>query len=132
MLDRCGLASGYLTSVGFETGGGFQLNASHMTTVEAPVIQAHLAAARDMGRRSMVIEASSEGLAQHRLDGCDFDVAVFTNLSRDHLDFHGTMENYLMAKGLLFVQTRPHGGQTLPQNRRAQRLTRPRPPTCGT
>ncbi len=105
VLDVCGLASGYLTSVGFETGSGFEPNATHMTTLEAPPIQAHLAAARDAGRRSMVIEASSEGLAQHRLDGCEFDVAVFTNLSRDHLDFHGTMENYLTAKGLLFVQT---------------------------
>ena len=55
------------------------------------------------GRQSMVVESSSEGLAQHRLDGTDFDVAVFTNLSRDHLDFHGSMENYLAAKGLLFM-----------------------------
>jgi UDP-N-acetylmuramoyl-L-alanyl-D-glutamate--2,6-diaminopimelate ligase len=50
----------------------------------------------------MVVEASSEGLAQQRLAGCEVDVAVFTNLTRDHLDFHGTMERYLAAKGLLF------------------------------
>jgi UDP-N-acetylmuramoyl-L-alanyl-D-glutamate--2,6-diaminopimelate ligase len=50
----------------------------------------------------MVVEASSEGLAQSRLEGCEFDVAVFTNLTRDHLDFHGTMERYLAAKGILF------------------------------
>ena len=49
-----------------------------------------------------MVEASSEGLAQGRLDGCVFDVAVFTNLTRDHLDFHGTMEAYRDAKGLLF------------------------------
>src|SRR5690606_10975361 len=54
------------------------------------------------GRETMVIEASSEGLAQGRLNGCLPDVAVFTNLSRDHLDFHGTMERYRDAKGLLF------------------------------
>ena len=64
--------------------------------------QARLAQAVDSGRQTMVVEASSEGLAQHRLEGCEIDVAVFTNLSRDHLDFHGTMENYLAAKGLLF------------------------------
>jgi UDP-N-acetylmuramoyl-L-alanyl-D-glutamate--2,6-diaminopimelate ligase len=63
--------------------------------------------------RSMAVEASSEGLAQSRLEGCEFDVAVFTNLTRDHLDFHGTMERYLAAKGLLFEMlrrpaTRPH------------------------
>ena len=50
----------------------------------------------------MVVEASSEGLAQGRLEGCVFDVALFTNLTRDHLDFHGTMEAYRDAKGLLF------------------------------
>ncbi len=72
-----------------------------MTTLEATPIQSRLAEA--VGRpKSMVVEASSEGLAQHRLDGCDFDVAIFTNLTRDHLDFHGTMERYLAAKGLLF------------------------------
>ena len=50
----------------------------------------------------MVVEASSEGLAQRRLDACEIDVAVFTNLTRDHLDFHGTMEAYRNAKGRLF------------------------------
>lgn len=105
VLDRCGLKAGYLTSVGFDTGAGFELNESHMTTLEAPVVQESLARARDQGRETMVTEASSEGLAQHRLDACEFDVAVFTNLSRDHLDFHGTMENYLAAKGLLFMLT---------------------------
>lgn len=103
VLDRCGLSAGYLTSVGFDTGTGFDLNRSHMTTVEAPVIQAKLAEALLNGRETMVVESSSEGLAQHRLDGTKFDIAVFTNLSRDHLDFHGTMENYLAAKGLLFM-----------------------------
>ncbi len=102
VLDACGFAGGYLTSAGFDTGHGFELNASHMTTLEATSIQRLLAAARDAGRKSMVVEASSEGLAQHRLDCCEFDVAVFTNLTRDHLDFHGTMEAYLQAKGILF------------------------------
>jgi UDP-N-acetylmuramoyl-L-alanyl-D-glutamate--2,6-diaminopimelate ligase len=102
VLQACGLACGYLSSVGFDIGGGFELNTSHMTTLEATIIQSKLANALAQGRQSMVVEASSEGLAQHRLDGCAFDVGVFTNLSRDHLDFHGTMENYLAAKGLLF------------------------------
>jgi UDP-N-acetylmuramoyl-L-alanyl-D-glutamate--2,6-diaminopimelate ligase len=103
VLDRCGLKAGFQTSVGFDAGEGFELNATHMTTVEAPVIHANLARAVSNGLETMVLEASSEGLAQHRLDGCEFDLAVFTNLSRDHLDFHGTMENYLAAKGLLFM-----------------------------
>jgi UDP-N-acetylmuramoyl-L-alanyl-D-glutamate--2,6-diaminopimelate ligase len=102
LLSACGLASGYLTSVGFEAGTGFELNASHMTTVESTTIQSKLAEAERNGLQSMVVESSSEGLAQHRLNGCHFDVAVFTNLTRDHLDFHGTMERYLEAKGRLF------------------------------
>ena len=103
VLDRCGLACGYLSSVGFEYGTGFELNATHMTTLEATSIQSMLADAVRAGRRSMAVEASSEGLAQARLKGCEFDVAVFTNLTRDHLDFHGSMERYLEAKGRLFT-----------------------------
>jgi UDP-N-acetylmuramoyl-L-alanyl-D-glutamate--2,6-diaminopimelate ligase len=102
VLDVSGLKAGYLSSVGFEAGDGFELNATHMTTVESTVIQRKLASALQNGRETMVIEASSEGLAQGRLHGCQPDVAVFTNLSRDHLDFHGTMERYREAKGLLF------------------------------
>ena len=102
VLSACGIDCGYLTSVGFDTGTGFEANESHMTTLEATSIQSRLADAVGQGRRAMVVEASSEGLAQHRLEGCEFDVAVFTNLTRDHLDFHGTMERYLAAKGRLF------------------------------
>ncbi len=103
VLSSLGLGCGYLSSVGFDTGAGFQANTSHMTTLEAPVIQEDLAEAVARGLSAMVIEASSEGLAQHRLDGCEFDVAVFTNLTRDHLDFHGSMEAYRDAKGGLFA-----------------------------
>jgi UDP-N-acetylmuramoyl-L-alanyl-D-glutamate--2,6-diaminopimelate ligase len=102
VLDACGLKCGFLSSVGFESGRGFELNESHMTTLEATFIQERLARAMAAGRETMVVEASSEGLAQHRLAACEVDVAVFTNLTRDHLDFHGTMENYRTAKGRLF------------------------------
>jgi len=93
---------GYLSSVAFDYGEGSQLNRTHMTTVESTSIQAMLAEARRYGLRGMVVEASSEGLAQGRLNGCIFDAAVFTNLTRDHLDFHGTMEQYRADKGRLF------------------------------
>ena len=56
----------------------------------------------EAGKQYVVLEASSHGLALHRLDECQFDVGVFTTLSRDHLDFHGTMEEYKAAKGRLF------------------------------
>ena len=115
VLDSLGFPCGYLTSVAFDTGRGLELNDSHMTTLEAPAIQKALAAAETNGRRAMVVEASSEGLAQHRLAGCEFDVAVFTNLTRDHLDFHGTMDAYRAAKGLLFEMLAAPSGKDFPR-----------------
>lgn len=72
------------------------------TTPEAPELQRRLAAASRAGADVVVMEVSSHALAQHRVDGMRFDLAVFTNLSRDHLDYHGTMEEYFRAKARLF------------------------------
>jgi len=102
VLEAGGLSSGFLSSVELKAGGGPQLNATHMTTLQSPEIQALLAEMVAGGRDCAVIEASSHGLALHRVDGCEFDVAVFTTLSSDHLDFHGTPDEYLAAKGRLF------------------------------
>lgn len=115
VLDCCGISAGYLSSVGFDSDGSFEGNASHMTTLEATTIQRYLHRAVAAPKQAMVVEASSEGLAQHRLDGCQFDVAVFTNLTRDHLDFHGTMERYLEAKGLLFRMLSDSSAKTFPR-----------------
>lgn len=103
VLEAGGLSTGYLSSVEFKAGGGPQLNATHMTTLESPEVQALLAEMAAAGRRCAVVEASSHGLALHRVDGCEFDIAVFTTLSSDHLDFHGTPDEYLAAKGRLFA-----------------------------
>ena len=72
------------------------------TTPEAPELQARLATMLRDGDRSVVMEVSSHSLAMHRIDGTTFDAAVFTNLGRDHLDLHGTVEEYFRAKALLF------------------------------
>jgi UDP-N-acetylmuramoyl-L-alanyl-D-glutamate--2,6-diaminopimelate ligase len=72
------------------------------TTPEAPDLQGSLARWRDEGGEAVAMEVSSHALALHRVDGTRFRVAVFTNLSRDHLDFHGTMEAYFEAKARLF------------------------------
>lgn len=72
------------------------------TTPFAVDLQGRLAAARDAGADSAVMEVSSHGLHQRRVAECKFQVAVFTNLTQDHLDYHGTMENYFEAKALLF------------------------------
>jgi UDP-N-acetylmuramoyl-L-alanyl-D-glutamate--2,6-diaminopimelate ligase len=104
ILDRSGHAA---TVIG--TLGGVR------TTPEAPELQALLAGARDgasaEGRPGAVaMEVSSHALAQSRVDGITFDVAVFTNLSHDHLDFHGTMEAYGQAKASLFAPERARRG----------------------
>ncbi|MGG6240351.1 UDP-N-acetylmuramoyl-L-alanyl-D-glutamate--2,6-diaminopimelate ligase [Nodosilinea sp. AN01ver1] len=72
------------------------------TTPFAVELQAELAKARDAGCRYAVLEVSSHALAQKRVWGCPFEVAVFTNLTQDHLDYHRDMEDYFQAKALLF------------------------------
>jgi len=72
------------------------------TTPEAPELQARLAAMRDRGVDVVAMEVSSHALSMHRVDGTRFAVVVFTNLSRDHLDFHEKMESYFEAKARLF------------------------------
>lgn len=75
-----------------------------LTTPTSLELCRHLAAARDAGAQWAVLEVSSHALAQRRTDGLSFDAAVFTNLSGDHLDYHGTMEEYFAAKRRLFTE----------------------------
>lgn len=72
------------------------------TTPQAPELQSLLYDINEMCIDNVVMEVSSHALAQHRVDYCDFNGAVFTNLTQDHLDFHITMNNYFKAKSLLF------------------------------
>ncbi len=76
------------------------------TTPEAPDIQRILDEARRHGRRAAALEVSSHALTEGRVDGIRFDVAVFTNLSHDHLDYHQTMDAYFEAKASLFAPAR--------------------------
>ena len=76
------------------------------TTPEAPELQELLAHQRAAGMRGVAMEVSSHALVQHRVDAMVFGVAVFTNLSHDHLDYHGTMEAYFDAKAALFTPER--------------------------
>ena len=82
------------TELGTLTGG--------LTTPEATDLQRALARGLSGGATAAVVEVSSHGLVQRRVDGCRFRVAAFTNLGRDHLDFHGSMEDYFAAKARLF------------------------------
>ncbi|MGH9122235.1 MAG: UDP-N-acetylmuramoyl-L-alanyl-D-glutamate--2,6-diaminopimelate ligase, partial [Acidimicrobiales bacterium] len=72
------------------------------TTPEAPDLQARLAELRDRGYRGVALEVSSHALDQHRVEGISFAAGVFTNLTQDHLDYHGTMDDYFEAKAALF------------------------------
>lgn len=103
LLEGYGLPSGMLSSVRNVTGRDREGDA-RLTTPEAPDVQGALAqmAANGLGRA--VLEVSSHGLVQHRVDAIGFSVAVLTNITREHLDYHGTMENYVAAKARLFTE----------------------------
>ncbi|WP_462418852.1 UDP-N-acetylmuramoyl-L-alanyl-D-glutamate--2,6-diaminopimelate ligase [Kytococcus sp. Marseille-QA3725] len=75
------------------------------TTPEAPVVQANLRRMADAGATEAVVETSSHGLELHRVTGVEYDTALFTNLTRDHLDIHGDMETYFRVKRRLFERT---------------------------
>lgn len=102
MLLGLGKKSATSGTIGFNLNG--VLYESENTTSDALSTQQMLFRAKSEGCHAMVMEVSSHGLALGRLAGVDFDVAVFTNLTHDHLDFHGTMEEYADAKGMLFSQ----------------------------
>jgi len=83
------------------------------TTPDSVALQRMLSDMADAGVTHVVMEVSSHALAQNRLAGVTFDVALFTNLSRDHLDFHGSMENYFVSKKSLFVEYLKQGGRAV-------------------
>jgi UDP-N-acetylmuramoyl-L-alanyl-D-glutamate--2,6-diaminopimelate ligase len=97
-------ARGVKTGVIGTLGSGFPgaLSAEHNTTPDALELHRRLAELRREGAQGVAMEASSHGLAQGRLNGVAFDCALLTNLSQDHLDYHGTLEAYAEAKSRLF------------------------------
>jgi UDP-N-acetylmuramoyl-L-alanyl-D-glutamate--2,6-diaminopimelate ligase len=102
MLEAAGESVGLMTTAENRADGRPLADSGRFTTPEAPEVQALLAEIVAEGCRYAVLEATSHGLALHRLDACEFDIAVMTNLGRDHIDFHPTREDYLAAKGRLF------------------------------
>lgn len=104
------LLEGALRAHGWQTGliGTVEVRVGNagqtatFTTPEAPDLQRHLAAMVAAGTDAAVMEVSSHGIDQHRVDCLPFDVAVFTNLSAEHLDYHGTIEHYWATKARLF------------------------------
>jgi UDP-N-acetylmuramoyl-L-alanyl-D-glutamate--2,6-diaminopimelate ligase len=108
----CNLIHGVLTAAGHRAGMVSTISARigeaevdtgfHVTTPEAQDLQAYLRRMLDAGAGYAVLEATSHGLAQHRVDAVDFDVAVLTNITHESLEYHGTFEAYRDAKARLF------------------------------
>src|SRR5437867_6434317 len=102
VLEAGGERTGFATTVDFKVAGHVWANDTRQSTQEAVEIQEFFAELLAAGGTSGVLEATSHALALRKLRGCEVDIAVFTNLSPEHLDFHGTLQSYLEAKGILF------------------------------
>ncbi len=102
ILAAAGLPPAVLGTISYRF-GATQIEASH-TTPESTELQAAFRKLADAGARAFVMEVSSHALEQKRVDGSHFDVGIFSNLTRDHLDYHLTMESYLESKQRFFSQ----------------------------
>ena len=100
-LSTAGEPCGTIGTLG--TGLHGRITAGERTTPDVLAVHAAIAAMRRDGARSIAMEVTSHALAQGRVDGLDFEIAVFTNLTRDHLDYHGSMDAYGATKARLFA-----------------------------
>ncbi len=102
VLKEAGLKVGLLSTIKAIIGEQEEPLALHVTTPEAPVVQHQLRRMVDAGLTHCILESTSHGLAQHRVSAVDYDIAVVTNISHEHLDYHGSQEAYFAAKARLF------------------------------
>ncbi len=136
VLEELGRNPGLLGTIEAHVAG--EVRQLSNTTPESLDLQRYFAQMRDSGQSSVVMEVSSHALAQGRTLGIPYDVAVFTNLTQDHLDFHGDMESYFKAKCKLFTDLGTHKGRSVgpyaviniddPYGRRLYELVRNRVP----
>jgi len=103
ILRAAGLRAGLISTVNAVIGDRVLDTGFHVTTPEALEVQGYLAQMVQAGLTHCVLEATSHGLAQHRVAACDFDLGVVTNITHEHLDYHGSFEAYRQAKGRLFA-----------------------------
>lgn len=102
MLTEAGYRVGLMTTVAYGVGGDIKPQVEHMTTVSVPALLKRMKQFRDQKTEWLVMEVTSHALAQHRVWGIPFSLAVMTNVTEEHLDYHGTFENYRDAKRQLF------------------------------
>jgi UDP-N-acetylmuramoyl-L-alanyl-D-glutamate--2,6-diaminopimelate ligase len=103
VLLAAGLRVGIISTLKAVIGGEILDTGLHVTTPDAPEVQRYLARMVAAGLTHVVLESTSHGLAQHRVTGCEFDIGVITNITHEHLDYHGSYEAYRAAKGRLFT-----------------------------
>ena len=103
ILLACGIKVGMISTVNAVIGDEVVDTGFHVTTPESPTVQMLLRKMVDSGITHVVLETTSHGLAQHRADACDFDIGVITNITHEHLDYHGDYEGYLRAKARLLT-----------------------------
>ncbi len=102
ILEAAGYRAGMISTVNARIGDRVYDTGLHTTTPEAPDVQFYLSEMVRAGAQYAVLEATSHGLHQHRVTGCEFDVAVVTNITHEHLDYHQTYEAYRESKAILF------------------------------
>lgn len=110
ILRESGLRTGMIGTVAIRASGAEELHASRQTTPESSDIQRYLRQMVDAGSAWAVLEATSHGLAMHRLDEVRFRIGAVTNVTHEHLDFHGTRADYLRAKAILLERVGAEGG----------------------
>ncbi|MDQ3548688.1 MAG: UDP-N-acetylmuramoyl-L-alanyl-D-glutamate--2,6-diaminopimelate ligase, partial [Chloroflexota bacterium] len=101
LLRESGITSGLVSTVAIRSAGQPMQRTSGRTTPESLDVQRYLARMRTDSVAAAVLETTSHGLAMHRVDGCHFDIGIVTNVTHEHLDFHGTLERYRAAKASL-------------------------------
>jgi len=106
VLEAAGYGVGLISTVSALIGGEEIDTGVHTTTPDAPTVQEYLARMLQAGSQYAIVEATSHGLAQQRVLACEFDVAVVTNITHEHLDYHGTFQEYRAAKARLFESLR--------------------------
>ena len=102
ILWAAGIKAGMISTVNAVIGNDVLDTGFHVTTPDAHDVQHYLARMVEAGLTHVVLETTSHGWAQHRVDACEFDIGVVTNITHEHLDEHGSYENYRAAKARLF------------------------------
>jgi UDP-N-acetylmuramoyl-L-alanyl-D-glutamate--2,6-diaminopimelate ligase len=119
ILGAAGYKTGLISTVDAVIGDEVLDTGYHVTTPDAHDVQRYLARMVAAGTTHVVLETTSHGLSQYRVDACEFDVGIVTNITHEHLDQHGSYENYLLAKARLFQSLK----KTLPKSQGNPRLS---------